>query len=488
MAVAFFLTPFIISHLGVAAYGVWSLANGVIGYLGLIDLGVRGSLGRFINQYLALDDDRAVNEVISTSFTFLTGSAVVVLFAGIALGVNFSAIFPKTPVELAAQTLFVLPVLAIGLWLAFIGAIYRNILTAYDRFDLINGIGLIGLIIRAALVVVLLRADTGILGLVAAVTISGAALCLMARVAAMRVHAAIAVRWQYVNAVRLREMWRFGFVAFATRGSSEIVYQSDQIILMAFLGPHAVAVYGVANMLILYAQRVVEQLGTVLNPALMKSGSLGDLPNLRKAYLLYPRAAFYVAIPLFIGYTVFGNDFIRLWVGPEFGDAKYILIILSIAELASLLSGLGGSLLFGLGRLRFNFYCSAGEAVLNVFVTIILVGQTNLGVIGAAFGTMISAMIFRGVAHPLYTTRAIGLTFSGYITTNGWRIVVATALALSWFNTVRLLVQPHGWFGFAGAVAMSGALFGLLGALIMFGRAESLHMIRAIPLGHRKSR
>ena len=28
--VAFFLTPFIISHLGTAAYGVWSLANGVI--------------------------------------------------------------------------------------------------------------------------------------------------------------------------------------------------------------------------------------------------------------------------------------------------------------------------------------------------------------------------------------------------------------------------------------------------------------------------
>jgi len=411
-----------------------------------------------------------------------------VILVGFVLGASFSTVFPKTPVELSAQMLVVLPLLAVGLWVAFMGAIYRNILTAFDRFDLLNGIGLIGLVLRAALVVIMLRAGAGLLGLVAAVTISAAVVGVLTLVAASRVYAALAVTWRNFRRARLREMWRFGLVAFATRGSSEIVYQSDQVILMAFLGPHAVAIYGVANMLVLYAQRVVEQLGAVFNPALMKSGSVADLASLRKAYLLYPRAAYYVGIPMYVGFVVFGGDFIGLWVGPQFNEAVIVLKILSIAELASLLTGLGGSLLFGLGRLRFNLYCSMSEALVNVLITVMLVSLTGLGVIGAALGTMVAAIVFRGVCHPLYTTRTIGLPFRRYLANNGWRMLSAAGFAFVAFTAMRLLFRPDSWFGFVAAVAASSAIFGVLGALIMLGRAESLHMFRAMPLVRSKGK
>lgn len=46
--VAFFLTPFIVGRLGLLTYGVWSLLNSLVGYMGLIDLGIRGSVGRFL--------------------------------------------------------------------------------------------------------------------------------------------------------------------------------------------------------------------------------------------------------------------------------------------------------------------------------------------------------------------------------------------------------------------------------------------------------
>ena len=49
VAVAFFLTPFMVRSLGLAIYGIWSLLNSVIGYMGLVDLGIRGSVGRFLN-------------------------------------------------------------------------------------------------------------------------------------------------------------------------------------------------------------------------------------------------------------------------------------------------------------------------------------------------------------------------------------------------------------------------------------------------------
>ena len=111
VSVALFLTPFIITTLGTVTYGVWSLANGVIGYLGLIDLGLRACLGRFVNQHLARGDDEAVNEVLATSFAFLAGAAVIVGFVAFFIGVKFSAFFEKTPADLAIQMRIVLPLL-----------------------------------------------------------------------------------------------------------------------------------------------------------------------------------------------------------------------------------------------------------------------------------------------------------------------------------------------------------------------------------------
>lgn len=39
---AFFLSPFIVHHLGDIAYGVWTLVISLISLLGLLDLGMRG--------------------------------------------------------------------------------------------------------------------------------------------------------------------------------------------------------------------------------------------------------------------------------------------------------------------------------------------------------------------------------------------------------------------------------------------------------------
>ena len=52
LAVLFLLSPFVVHRLGTEAYGVWSLLVSLTGYLGLVELGTRGGLGRFIPFYM----------------------------------------------------------------------------------------------------------------------------------------------------------------------------------------------------------------------------------------------------------------------------------------------------------------------------------------------------------------------------------------------------------------------------------------------------
>ena len=41
---SFFLAPFIVHRLGDSAYGVWALIGSLVGYMGLLDLGVRSAV------------------------------------------------------------------------------------------------------------------------------------------------------------------------------------------------------------------------------------------------------------------------------------------------------------------------------------------------------------------------------------------------------------------------------------------------------------
>src|SRR5207249_1908173 len=48
--ISFFLSPFVVHHLGNSAYGIWILMGSLTGYLGLLNLGVRGAVTKYVAQ------------------------------------------------------------------------------------------------------------------------------------------------------------------------------------------------------------------------------------------------------------------------------------------------------------------------------------------------------------------------------------------------------------------------------------------------------
>jgi len=50
MIVPFFLTPFVIRHLGPVVYGIWILAVSAVSYLNLLDLGLRSAIVRYVSK------------------------------------------------------------------------------------------------------------------------------------------------------------------------------------------------------------------------------------------------------------------------------------------------------------------------------------------------------------------------------------------------------------------------------------------------------
>lgn len=87
LIVGFFLMPFVVHRIGLTAFGIWMLVNSLVGYMGLLDIGLSPTLIKKSAEYLAKDDKEGLNQTVSTIFTFYLLIGVIV---GIAIfGLSF---------------------------------------------------------------------------------------------------------------------------------------------------------------------------------------------------------------------------------------------------------------------------------------------------------------------------------------------------------------------------------------------------------------
>ena len=67
VAVGFFLSPFILHHLGDDAFGLWVLIFSITGYYGIFDFGIRSSLIRYVSKFQATGEKEELARLINTS-------------------------------------------------------------------------------------------------------------------------------------------------------------------------------------------------------------------------------------------------------------------------------------------------------------------------------------------------------------------------------------------------------------------------------------
>src|SRR6478752_10758534 len=95
-AITFVLSPFVVHHLGEVRYGIWAVTGSIVGYLGLLDLGIRVSVTRFVALHAAKHDHAAMNRVISTALGLFMAGAAFASILGFALAL-FAPHFVQVP-------------------------------------------------------------------------------------------------------------------------------------------------------------------------------------------------------------------------------------------------------------------------------------------------------------------------------------------------------------------------------------------------------
>jgi O-antigen/teichoic acid export membrane protein len=416
MAVALFLSPFIIHRLGNVAYGVWVLAIGVVAYLGLLDLGMQSAVLRFVSKGHTQNDHQGASEALSAALWVRLQISALILLLSVGLAAVFPLIF-NVPAELAGDARKAILLTGVKMAITMSIGVVAGVLSALNRYDLQNYLSMVQTAVRVIGVVAVLRTGHGIVAIAVceliAVLIYNALLVWVAH----RLYPQLQILLSKPKRETLRRIWTYSSYAFLTTVAVQLIYQTDYIVVGKCVSVAAVTYYAIGYSLCSYTSQAINSMGATFVPAASTYEAAGDTNSLLMLYKNGTRATLAVSLPILITLMVRGRSFIGLWMGPQYSQSSgTVLIILSSAFLFVFANRTAQAIAFGVEKHKMGAIWAIGEGVVNLTLSIIL--GRRYGIYGVAIGTMVPSLVVNIILWPGYISKLVGLSYSEVV----WKV------------------------------------------------------------------
>jgi O-antigen/teichoic acid export membrane protein len=471
MSASFIVVPFLIARLGEANYGLWILIASLNGYFTLLDLGVRGSVGRHIAYHRAKGDHRSVNTSLSTAVAYLLGAAGAALVLTV---VTMLVLFPLLRIPLGQTTGARMALLIVGINLAASLPLsaFDATLWAFQRFDVLNAIDIPATLLRVGLTFGLITGQNDLVTL-ALITLLTILLAGAAKAAAsFRLDPNLSLGPALVEREAAGQLFGYGRWVFLLSVGRMINAQVSPLVIGAQLGVAMVTPYSIAIRLIGLASSLIVAGTGVLTPVATALHAEENTHGQRTLLLEGGRYCLALALFFVLFFALLGGPLVRLWVGDMAGPSTRLLAILAIGELLPMSQSVSSGVILGMGRHRELSWLSILENVLAVALGVAV--ARPFGLIGVAIVFAVTGAICRGLAQLVYACRVVNLPVFEYL----WRSVLpvtsaAVVPAMMLWGMNRFLA-PRTWIPFLACLATYSACWTVAGVLLAWPRIARL--------------
>ena len=454
---AIFITPFMVHRLGNTGYGIWILVGSFIGYFGLMDLGVRTSIVKYCAQYDAGKEEKKFNEIVNSTLVFYLAVGLLVFLLCFGSSFFFPELFVKDTAY-REEARLILIIMGLNLFLGFPFEVFGGILSGLQRYDLQNMARVIAATVRSAAVIIFLLHGYGLLTLSLIMLFSNIGFNAMETFFVFRVYPNLKLGRQFVKLKALKQALSYSIFSFILFLGSRIAYHTDALVIGAFMSEQYVTYYAIGGNLIEYLRRLINSMVFVFTPAISASEARGNREEVADILMRGAKYAMLIIMPIGLTLMIMGKAFIGIWMGEEYMDPSgTVLMILMFSHFFALSQYSARSALFGLEKHRVPALAEGMTALANLGLSLILVRP--YGIYGVALGTTIPLLVLKAVFYPVYTCRAMKLSFWKY-TRQVFTVPVLTSIP---FGLILYLfsrfLYPTSFPAFLLEVATAGLVF-----------------------------
>jgi len=411
--VSFFLSPFIVRHLGNSAYGIWVLLVSLTGYLGFLDLGIRGAVTRYIAKFHSEGDHNQSSRIVSSAFGLFAAGGLFAVLVSTLFAVLALPHFQVPPSYFRAAQLVVV-IAGLNVAVSLISGVFGGVLVGLQRFELINSIALGSTALRAVMIIVALGHGKGLITLALIQLGCTLAELLVSVVVSRKLYPEVRITPNYLRWAQVSLIFSFGLFAFLLQASNYLIYFSDALVIGAFLPVSMVTYFAIGGNLTVYARELIGGFSRTMTPLASKLEVLAGPAKLRETTLKAGRYCSMAMSPIFLTFMIRGHSFIGLWMGSAYSDLSgQVLWVLSLPWLFGAVTPVVLSVMLGISRHKPVVPIALTEGLSNLGLSIALVKP--FGVLGVAWGTAIPNLAVSLFFWPLYARRTLQISIRRYM-------------------------------------------------------------------------
>jgi O-antigen/teichoic acid export membrane protein len=439
IAVTFVYIPFVLSSIGKADYGLFAVVGSLIAYISIVDFGINDSTLRFFVKYRSSSDDKEKNDIlgsVSTIYSCLGAIAIVVcLVIYSLLDILFESTFSLEQLGII-HLMFAISSVSIVTTLFFnpTGAL----LSAYERFVFLKISDIIVFLGTTITVVVFLYWDFGVVTMVFISAVFNVT-NLLIRLYYVRNILKIPFPFLKPNKKLVKQIATYAGPIFIVVVIEQIYWKLDNILIGSLLGPVFVTIYAMGVVFQKYILSFATAISRIMTPDLIrKIDAKQSMETLTHNYIGTSRIQLIIVLLITLNLVFWGKPFITIWLGEDYRDSYYVLILILIPFSIEIIGNLRNTFLQVYG-----FYWH--RAIIILIISIINIGFTVFllkmyGVIGAALSTSVSLIAGYVVTNSLLRIK-VGLNLFLFYKSVWLKILpVILIVASLWFGLSKFMV------------------------------------------------
>jgi O-antigen/teichoic acid export membrane protein len=394
------MTPFIITRIGQAEYGIYALTLSLIS-LFTFDFGLSDTITRFVSKFLA--EDNKDHERIFMRYIIIFFTLVSVFIAIIFLFVYVNAdtiykelsheeldIFKSVFVIAASYAVFTFPFKPLD-----------GLLMSYDKMIFFKSLDLLNRVIVLFSTSIVLLFGVGITGLILVNTISGI-MIVAAKFYYVYRFKLLHFRGKEKNRSLLKEVYGFTIWTTLIALSSRLIYNLSPSIIASLNGSVEVSIFSVASTMESYVWAVAAALNGLFLPKITKMLTKNDdINTIQELSIKVGRVQLILMSYIVIGFTLLGKDFLLLWLGPNFIRVYLVTLLILIPMILTMPTQIANTALIARGEIRHRAIGIILQGTISIFLTYILspkYGALGAG-IGIFFGIFVGNIIYINVIY-----------------------------------------------------------------------------------------
>ncbi len=394
------LTPFIIKKLGDAEFGVYAAIGALVGTISVLDFGLNNTIIRFVAKY------RAEKETIKEENFLATTMIIYFFISSLVIGFGFIfydhiddyfSLMSSDEIEIA-KTMFI--ILIFNLAIKLPGGAFTGICLGYEQFVFPKTINIVRYLLRAGLLVSILLLGGKAIEIVLLDTVLNIVIILITM---FFVFKKLKVRFKLhkFSSPLIKKIFSYSIWIFIYGLVAQFQWQAGHIVLGGMTLPEVLAIYAIGLMLGSYYGAFASAVNSVFLPrATQMTVANATAKELTDMMIKIGRISFIMLIYILGAFTLYGKQFVYLWVGESYYDAWIIAIMIMIAYTVPLAQGFTGSIIEAQNKVAFKSVTYLVFMALGTLLGFFL--AKKYGVLGMVSGSVAGWIVAQNIMNVYY--------------------------------------------------------------------------------------